>query len=203
MFIETFLLGLAYMLAPGPVLVETARRSIRDGMRSAAAVQCGAMTSTLLYAALFVSGVGRMLLFPGVRFGLGLLGSALLISLGISIVRDRSGIAGQFDTTHMLDVAEQRRFWRPFGVGMVLIVLSPYTLVFWLSVGSSTINSSIAALGAFLCGCALGCALAVPLVGQLGSPRIRRFTAWIAVACSVVLTVLGIQLGYITLLTIW
>ena len=202
MVIEAFVLGLAYMLAPGPVLVETVRRSIRGGVRAAAAVQAGALAADVLYAVLFLCGGGQMLLFPWLKFGLSILGAALLVYLGVSMALGSKQVNQRLHATQRqgdTSSLSQQRLVQPFITGLLLLLVNPYSLVFWFSVGSTTFDRSFAGVGGFLLGGAVGCALAALIAGQLRSPRMQQFAGWVWVSCAVMLTTLGVQLGYTTL----
>lgn len=202
LLIQSLLLGLAYMLAPGPVLLETVRRGLRGGMRSAAAVQFGTFVAVLMYAAIFRSGIGQMLAFPGLKFGLGVLGAALLVYLGISMACERKRISHEFGAANPRGIssATAERIWQPFGIGVLLLLFSPYSFAFWFSVGTATLNQSAGSLGAFLSGSAVGCMLVALIAGQLGAPRVRRAANIVWMGCAAVLVALGVQLGYATLL---
>ena len=87
MIIEGMLLGIAYVLPPGPVTTETVRRSLHGGMSAALAVQLGAIGGDLIYAILVMAGVGTILTHTAVRSGIDVLGAALLLYLGVSALQ--------------------------------------------------------------------------------------------------------------------
>jgi threonine/homoserine/homoserine lactone efflux protein len=87
MIVEGMLLGLAYVLPPGPVTAETVRRSLHGGIPAALAVQLGGVGGDFIYALLVLAGLSQFLNHTAVRPGAGLLGSVLLVVLGISALR--------------------------------------------------------------------------------------------------------------------
>ncbi len=196
--IIAILLGLAYVLPPGPVTVETARRSILGGIRSALAVQLGAVVGDMIYAALVVAGIGSLLLQTDIQRGLGLVGAALLVYLGITAIRDR----------HMLNIGhsvaqsadpDRATIRRSFGAGLALALANPYAIIFWASYGSTAIEGSAASFGGFILGSLLGSLLTALAAGQLHHQRMLRLSRWIWSGCGGLLVILGAHLGHATL----
>jgi threonine/homoserine/homoserine lactone efflux protein len=198
-FITGFLMGAAYVLPPGPVTVETVRRSLLGGLRPALAVQFGAVAGRLIWAVLGIGGLGRVLGHADARFWLGLLGAALLIFLGSTALRDglRAGSTLRVAHDHRRDPGS-RALWRPVAAGFALALVNPYAVMFWLSVGR-TLDRSATALGGFVLGSLGASVLTALAVGQVQTQRAQRLARWVWSGCGGLLVVLGVQLGYTTL----
>jgi len=80
-FTAAFGLGLLFNAAPGPVFAETVRRAVRDGFRSALAVQLGSIVGDAVWAILGLMGVGLLLQFESLRVPIALAGAAYLVWL--------------------------------------------------------------------------------------------------------------------------
>lgn len=186
------LLGVAYVLPPGPVLIETVRRGLRGGTSAALAVQLGAVAGDLCYAALMLGGLGALLRSGSLQQWLGLAGALVLVGLGLSTLRNRSlaapaptdasaGAGGDGPAAHL-------------GAGLALGLFNPFALAFWLAVGGSALGRP-AALAGFVAGCLLASLLTALVAGQLSRPRWRRATRLIAAGCGLALVASGVQLG--------
>lgn len=200
--VQALLLGVTYVLAPGPLIIETVRRGIWGGSRAAAAVQGGAFGGELLFALLFISGFASLLVSPELQFGLGMVGAALLVYLGVTMARSMHSVAGQIGSGQtwngIVNVAPLR-LWRHAIVGLMLTVANPYTLIFWFSVGHTTFGTSAWGLSGYLLGVALGSILVIMIAQQLGASRMTQITNWIWRGCAAALILFGVQLGYATL----
>jgi threonine/homoserine/homoserine lactone efflux protein len=195
MVVEGLLFGLAYVVSPGPVAVETVRRSLLGGVRSALAVQLGAVAGDLVYVALAITGLGAFLLGQELRTWLGLLGSGLLILLGISAIRDSRAMQARLAPQAERGAHRGVPLARHFGAGVLLALLNPYAIVFWLSVGSA-ISGSAGALAGFAIGALVGSVLTALAAAKLNTGRRLRLARWIWSGCGGVLLLLGAQLGY-------
>src|SRR5205085_2931340 len=84
------LLGIGAAAPIGPVNVEIARRTLRNGFRAGFALGCGAVTVDVAYAvcvSLIGVGLQRVQMHRGASAALGIAGGALLAYLGISCLR--------------------------------------------------------------------------------------------------------------------
>ncbi len=197
------LMGVAYVLPPGPVTVETIRRSMLGGRRAALGVQLGAVLGDMVYAALVLAGADRLLLHGPVRFGLGVLGAALLVYLGLSAVRGGGQVlAPATGRSTEPPAAPSALRWQHPGAGFALALANPYALVFWLSIGGTT-DRSAALLAGFFLGSLLASVLTALAAGQLRRERTPRFARWLWSGCGLILMLLGCNLGYTTLVTWW
>src|SRR5690242_617716 len=81
------MLGMAYVIPPGPLNIETVRHGLARGRRHAFAVQLGAIVGDLVYATLVWAGVNILLAHTGMN-GLIRIGSIVtLIYLGWSALQ--------------------------------------------------------------------------------------------------------------------
>src|SRR5262245_33133368 len=81
------MLGVAYVVPPGPVNIETVRRGLTGGFRVALALQLGALIGDMVYAILAVAGAGLLLNHTATQSLLGIIGVGLLLCLGYSALR--------------------------------------------------------------------------------------------------------------------
>ncbi len=83
------MLGLAYVVAPGSVNIETLRRGLTGGARVALAMQLGAIIGELFWALLPLAGTGLLLTHAVAQTILGIAGTTLLMYLGWLAVDNR------------------------------------------------------------------------------------------------------------------
>jgi chemosensory pili system protein ChpE len=198
------MLGVAYVLPPGPVNIETVRRGLVGGARAALAIQLGAVIGDVVYAILALVGVGLLLSYSAAQSLLALIGTGLLVYLGWSALRSGwgnvdivacspAGAASAWPTTPHANLQ------RTFLTGLAISIANPYGIPFWLSVGSSFMQHSHNHGVLFLCGFFLGSLLSsLMIAGLVGrccsriSPQILR---WTSGACGLALIALGLCLG--------
>ena len=96
-FSAAFGLGLVFNAAPGPVFAETVRRGVRDGFRSALAVQIGSIAGDAVWAVLGLMGVGLLLQRESLRLPIAIAGVAYLLWLARGVWREsRRDFCGSF-----------------------------------------------------------------------------------------------------------
>src|SRR5947208_2831855 len=81
-------LGIGAAAPIGPVNVEIARRTLRDGFRAGFALGCGAVTVDVTYALFTCLGIARLSGHPAFYWPLRMLGAVLLTWLGVMSARD-------------------------------------------------------------------------------------------------------------------
>ena len=86
------MMGVAYVVPPGPVNIETARRGLTGGFPAALAMQLGAVIGDTTYAVLALAGVGLVLTHALAQALLGIVGTGLLLYLGWSGLSSWRGI---------------------------------------------------------------------------------------------------------------
>jgi L-lysine exporter family protein LysE/ArgO len=127
--LEGFILGLGAAVPIGPVNVEIARRTLRSGFVPGFALGCGAVTVDVTYAALTSLSVARFLTGPMVKLPLLFAGAALLTYLGITCL-----VGAAKAVSHEEAQAEPvpMEMHRNYLTGLMMTLLNPMTLVFWL-----------------------------------------------------------------------
>lgn len=194
MIVEGLLLGLAYVLPPGPVTTETVRRSVHGGIPAALAVQLGAVGGDLCYALLVFAGLGQLLSHAAVRSAAGLLGAALLLVLGISALR--GWMAGDSQIAAGDAAGAQYSLWRIAAVGLLVSLMNPFAAGFWLTAGSAAIEASPVWLAGFMTGSLFASTLTALVLGRLRGQRAAPYARWISLACGCVLIVFGLKLWW-------
>lgn len=201
MIVEGILLGLVYVLPPGPVTTETVRRSLHGGIQAALAVQLGAVGGDLIYATLVMFGLGNFLTHTAVQSGAGLLGAMLLLYLGATALRGWDGFDDQDPLTSGRLAGAPASLWRQAGVGLVVSLLNPFAVGFWLTVGSTAVALAPSWLAGFLLGSLLASLFTGIVAGQLRGPGVARYARWVSFGCGWVLIAFGFRLGW-TMLSI-
>lgn len=138
-------IGVALAAPIGPINVEIISRGIRYGFRNGWYVGLGALTADTLYATIVVSGLTPIADRPALRVPLFLAGAVMLGWVGVNSLRSA------------IDPAAEVRGAVPSGnrsylAGLLIALLSPMGIVYWLSVGAALV------------------AEAVERVGQIGTP---------------------------------
>jgi threonine/homoserine/homoserine lactone efflux protein len=191
MIVEGMLLGLAYVLPPGPVTAETVRRSLHGGIPAALAVQLGGVGGDFIYALLVLAGLSQFLNHTAVRPGAGLLGSVLLVVLGISALRGPAvpltPVAAGRPTATPAQLA------RLAAAGLLVSLMNPFAVAFWMTVGTSATNAAPSWLAGFMLG-----SLAASLLTGLVAGRLhwQRFGRWLSAGCGCLLIAFGLKLSW-------
>ncbi len=119
-------ISLSGVLAPGPVTAATLAAGAKS-RHAGALIALGHGLVEFPLMLLVVAGAGALLARPAVAVGVGLVGGAFLVHLGISILRD---LGRPHDPA-----ASARRTDRPLWTGVVLTAGNPYFLLWWVTVG--------------------------------------------------------------------
>jgi len=142
-----FVIGLTGALAPGPTLIATIQSAMRQGWKSGPLVTCGHIIAEFLIVILIAAGIpflptGSSVLIGGV-------GGAALIIFGVLTIRSARGAT-------LSTVSESSKMQSPLIAGLVTSISNPYFWIWWFSVGSalllSSLASGIAGLVAFILG---------------------------------------------------
>ncbi len=134
-------LGLGFLVGAqvGPIWLLCARTSLRHGAVTGLAVGAGAAVVDTAYACLGVAGVARLLELPGLRFGLGLIGAAVLVLLGArtlwSALRIRLG--GEVEA----EVASPLRALR---TSLAATASNPMTIASWAAIFAAASAAGVA-----------------------------------------------------------
>jgi chemosensory pili system protein ChpE len=192
-------MGVAYVVPPGPVNIETIRRGLTGGFRAALAMQLGAVIGDMVYAILAVAGVGLLLTHVAAQAVLGLVGTGLLVYLGWSALRSELAIVDMLPCStsgSAVSPSTHQSFW----AGVAISIANPYSIAFWLSVGGSIMQQSqrqgVVFLSGFFLGSLLSSLLIARLVGQWRSHVSPQFLRWTSGVCGVALIAFGLGLGF-------
>jgi threonine/homoserine/homoserine lactone efflux protein len=143
-----FVLGWSVAWPPGPINAEMIRRGLSRGFWPAYAVGLGASSADFLWALLITLGAGVVVGLPGVRAGMVVTSSVLLLMLSWMFLRGavRSWRAWRADQPlpkrRALDSTRGGYF---LGVGMALS--SPWNVAFWIAVVGNTQSAGALSLG--------------------------------------------------------
>jgi threonine/homoserine/homoserine lactone efflux protein len=142
-----FVIGLTGALAPGPTLIATIQSTMRQGWKSGPLVTCGHIIAEFLIVILIAAGIP--FLPAGSSSLIGGVGGAALIIFGVLTIRSARGAT-------LSTVSESSKMQSPLIAGLVTSISNPYFWIWWFSVGSalllSSLASGIAGLVAFILG---------------------------------------------------
>ncbi|MDM5270888.1 LysE family translocator [Sulfurovum sp. zt1-1] len=134
--IEGFLLGVGAAVPLGPINILLMNRALRN-YPQAVITGLGAMSADALYLSLILFGMIQMLQGGILSYLLSLGSIAFLFFLAYRIYQDRNRhLSSEFK--------EDRQAKRSvFLQGLFLTLVNPYTLAFWLSIGSYTTSKEL------------------------------------------------------------
>jgi putative LysE/RhtB family amino acid efflux pump len=166
-----FVLGLVVAAQVGPVTLLIVRSVLRGGRAVLVGLAMAAAVALidLLYAALGLAGIGRLLSGDVVRLAFGLVSAAILIAIGARTIW--AGFRARLGLEDFADVVEPRR---AFVTATAATALNPLTIALWTvtfpaaapaagrdSVGRALLLLGGVALGSLSWYCALSTALAL------------------------------------------
>ena len=122
--VEAVLISLSGVLAPGPMTAVAVGIGSRNPYAGITMTLGHAIVEIPLMAALIL-GAGPLFQIAGVRTGIGLVGGALLLAMGIQAFR----------TIRTVDIRANRSARSPIAAGILLSIGNPYFLVWWATVG--------------------------------------------------------------------
>ncbi len=195
LFLPSFFLGIAFCAPPGIVTVEAVRRGMARGFWATLLVELGSLIGDATWAIIALVGLAFLVQSGPVRLLLGLVGAGFLFYLAWSAIWDarRGVVAGEASPGTRKD----------FSTGALLSLGNPFTLAFWLGVGSTTLTSSaphpelfhfVVFFLAFMLGALLWCFVLAGLV-VWGRRLVRpAFFRWVNLLCGLFLGYFGIRL---------
>lgn len=141
---ESLFIGISIAAIPGPIFFEIVRRTLTRGFWSGMSVSIGDFIGNFLILLLIFFGISNFLTNSLSKFILCLLGSIILIFLGISAIRLRKE-----DLDRNLN-----RKGNSLLVGFLIAASSPIVIAFWISLSGSYLlqfsSSSLAFFNIFL-----------------------------------------------------
>jgi threonine/homoserine/homoserine lactone efflux protein len=142
-----FVIGLTGALAPGPTLIATIQSAIREGWKSGPKVTCGHIFAELLVVILIAAGIP--FLPESSSLLIAVVGGIALFIFGVLTVQSARGA-----TLSLSSPSTGSR--SPVVAGLLTSISNPYFWIWWFSVGSalliSSLASGLAGLVAFIIG---------------------------------------------------
>ena len=130
--IEVVLVSLSGVMAPGPLTAATVATGSESPHAGAlVAIGHGIVEFPLMLAILY--GLGRLLEQTQVQVGTALVGGALLLVMGVNMVR----------RPKQVEVSSSKTARSPMMAGIVLSAGNPYFLLWWATVGATLISRSV------------------------------------------------------------
>lgn len=142
-FFQSLLFGYSGSVMPGPLLTYTINQSIRTGVRAGILIITGhALLELLTVAAIFL-GLGAYLSTLTAQIIIGLAGGVVMMIFGAFMVRDVVKGKAKLDM-------EQKGKGRSGGLilnGIIISVMNPYFVIWWMAVGLGLIMAAYNAYG--------------------------------------------------------
>jgi len=130
-FLLGLIIGWGVAIPIGPMNLEIIRRNLRFGTPYGIAIGFGACTADITYLALLSVGAIAILNHPTILNTVGILGSAILAWFGYNALKLKTNRA-----TNNNQPLATYPLWRHTLEGFAITLLSPFTILFWLSISS-------------------------------------------------------------------
>ena len=127
--ITGILLGWGAAIPIGPLNLEIIRRNLHYGMPAGIALGFGACSGDITYLILLLVGALAILSHTIILKVFGVIGAGILAWFGYQALRMKVG-----NESH--SVLKVKPVWRHYLEGYALVMINPYTVLFWLSVSS-------------------------------------------------------------------
>jgi threonine/homoserine/homoserine lactone efflux protein len=197
-FITSFIVGLSGALMPGPLLTVTISQSASRGWIVGPLIVLGHAILELSLIVAIVYGMGQFLTHPPVIGTIGIIGGAVLLWMGGSMVKDARKVS------LVMDGRKGISSLHPVWAGILTSLSNPYWAVWWATIGLSYIGFSLkyglAGISLFYAGhilSDLGWYVLISVLVHYGKrvTNDRAFQAVIAV-CGIFLLFFGLYFGY-------
>lgn len=129
LFISGILLGWGAAIPIGPLSIEIIRRHLKSGWQAGLGMGLGASSGDLTYLILLSIGALSILNHPVLLHIMSGIGACILAWFGIQAVISES-------TQEVDFTIQSASLWRHLRDGYLMILINPYTVLFWLSVSS-------------------------------------------------------------------
>lgn len=195
--------GLGFLVAAqvGPVSLLAARSVILGRLITGIMIGLGAATIDMAYGALGLAGAASLLRIPGLHLGLGLLGAAVLVTLGALALRNAARAGDQAGSSARITSVP-----RAYLIALGATASNPLTITAWAAVFAAASTARIAhtatAAVLLLAGIGLGTtswftvwSTAIALVRRLAGQRVHQA---ISVISGLGLIAFGIVLAWQT-----
>lgn len=174
--------GLGFLVAAqvGPIWLLAVRSVIRGRLVIGIMIGLGAATIDMAYGGLGLAGATSLLRVPGLRFGLGVTGAAVLAALGVLALR--SGILTALPAEPATVITSVTR---AYFVALGATAANPLTIASWAAVFAATSTARVTRTGVgsvfLLAGIGLGTSTwfttlsaAMALIRRVAGPRVHR-----------------------------
>jgi chemosensory pili system protein ChpE len=135
LFLSAFGIGLAFCAPPGAVTAEAIRRGLAGGFRPAFLLELGSLVGDATWAGIALVGAAVLVQSGPIRVGLGIIGTALLLRIGILSLRD-AWRGTETKATEALPGGA-------FAVGAALSLSNPLSVAFWVGVGGGAVQALV------------------------------------------------------------
>ena len=192
--LQALLISLSGVLAPGPVTAATLAAGTRSRHAGAlVAVGHGIVEFPLMF--LIMAGMGVIFEYVSVRIGIGLVGGAFLVFMGVGMLRS---------SAEAPEAAAEPATRGPIWTGVILSAGNPYFLLWWATVGlalaTRALKLGVLAFGLFAVVhwlCDLVWLEALSLASFKGSKLLgERMQRIVLVVCGAALLVIGARFAW-------
>jgi threonine/homoserine/homoserine lactone efflux protein len=142
-FLQSLLIGYSGALMPGSLLTYTIDKSIKKGATSGLLISIGHSIMELFLVLLMLFGLAKYLSTDLAKTIIGIIGGLILISLGISMIRDIIANKVNID----LEGKADNRTGNMIVGGAVISASNPYFIFWWATVGLGLIMSGYSSFG--------------------------------------------------------
>ncbi len=142
-FVKSLVIGYSGAVMPGTLLAYTIDKSIKKGARAGFLISLGHILLEFVVVAALFSGLGKFLETAAVKTVIGLVGGAVLVYLGVSMIRDI--IMGR--TTIDINSGSAYKQGNLVLGGALLSASNPYFTIWWAAVGLGLIMNAYNTFG--------------------------------------------------------
>lgn len=196
LFLSSFLVGFSGAVMPGPMFTACIGESLRQGFRAGPRIVLGHGIVEVALVALLAFGLAPLLTHPGLLRGIGIVGGALMIWMGVDLVRHSRAVAA----SALAGTSGGGGAGAAIRAGMFTSLGNPYFYIWWSTIGLAFIlrgrDVGWAGLPVFYGGHILSdiawyfaVAFAVSHGRRVAPPGVFR---WVLVLCGVALAGFGI-----------
>lgn len=194
-YIQSILLGISLAAIPGPIFFEVFRRTLIRGFWSGALLAVGEFLANALILTLTFFGVYQFLLYKPVKLILFVLGSFILIWIGLNAIKIKEKDISK-------KVHDKVSSNNSIIVGFLIGIGSPLTIAVWVSIGGAYLAEYTSSIIAFtnIILLAFGVMLfffALTSLLYLAKNKIKpRYIVWVSRLFGIVLTIYGLYFVY-------
>jgi len=194
----SFMIGLSGAMAPGPLLTVTISDSLKKGFRTGPLLVLGHLIGEVFIILLILAGLGWLITSSLASTLIGLVGGAVMIFMGLTMMRD---------TSLEVEVSEFEDFGS-VSKGLVTSVSNPYFFIWWGTIGAALMlkgmeMAKLAGLAAFLIGHWSSDFAWYSIVSFFSSRGrlLKNAYKFIIVACGIFLIAVGLYFIIMSMLT--